>query len=204
MHSNRPPLQSSALSPATVIVLLQLSTLASVLAVYWLCPLAMHSINEMLASLRDARGPDALTMLMVYVLYWLFGVLWTLPYWLAPVLAFLLPLLTIYPLLRRDPVGVHATLRQFVAPPVDAKAPIPANSTDGLDGRHASVVFFVSLVWPGMFFLLIQLIGKGPWLAFSGWWLLVCAALYWFVLVLLAILTMAALMQMAARHAAKV
>lgn len=201
MATNLQP-SSSTLSPATVIVLIQLSTLASALAVYWFCPPAMHSIREMLAPLKEARGPDGMTMLVVYLLYWLFGMLWTLPYWLAPLLAFLLPLLAIYPLLRRDPVAVHATLRQFVAPPVDAKASVVTASAPTGDGRHASAVFFVSLVWPTLFYVLIQLIGKGPWLAFSGWWLLVCAVLYWFLLVLLAIFAIARLHASAARRAA--
>ncbi|HEX4910595.1 MAG TPA: hypothetical protein VFV64_07525 [Permianibacter sp.] len=189
----------ATLSPATVIVLLQLSTLASALAAYWLFPAAMHGINAIVAELQGARGPGAGTMAVLFLLYWLLGVIWTAPYWLAPVLAFLLPLLCVYPLLRRDPVGVQATLRQFVAPPT-TNAASKADAANE-QGRHVSAVFFVSLIWPGVFYALTRVMGDGPWLAFSGWWWWLCLCFYLFVLVLLAILTMERLHALADRRA---
>ena len=199
MSNNLATPTSNTLSPTTVIVLLQLSTLASALTAYWFFPAAMHGINDIVAQLNGARGPGAGTMAALFLLYWLFGVVWTAPYWLAPVLAFLLPLLAVYPLLRRDPVGVQATLRQFVAPPTAKDGKVSVAGAE--QGRHVSAVFFVSLIWPALFYGLTRLMGKGPWLAFGGWWWWLCLCFYLFVLVLLAIFTMEWLHALAERRA---
>ncbi|MFZ5842388.1 MAG: hypothetical protein ACOY3E_05740 [Pseudomonadota bacterium] len=189
----------NTLSPATVIVLLQLSTVASALAAYWFFPAARHGIKDLVAQLNGVRGPGAGTMAALVLLYWLFGVIWTAPYWLAPVLVFLLPLLAVYPLLRRDPASVQATLRQFVAPPTAKDRKLSVAGTE--QGRHVSALFFVSLIWPALFYGLTRLMGKGPWLAFGGWWWWLCLCVYLFVLVLLALCTMEALHALAERRA---